>query len=194
MSRPELQAQRIDPVEPPYDAEIQARFDRIMPPGVPPLLLFRVLARDARLYQRLAAGSLLDPGHLSLRQRELVIDRVTALCGSEYEWGVHVAFFGAKAGFSAAQLASLVHGDAADPCWSPEDSLLIEVVDSLDRQRDIGDALWQRAQARFSDAAMMEIMMLAGFYRSVSYLTKAMRLPLEPYAAGFPAAPSQAGG
>jgi hypothetical protein len=30
---------------------------------------------------------------LSMRQREIVINRVTALCGCEYEWGVHIAFF-----------------------------------------------------------------------------------------------------
>jgi hypothetical protein len=29
---------------------------------------------------------------LSLRHRELLILRTTALCGAEYEWGVHVRF------------------------------------------------------------------------------------------------------
>ena len=77
-------------------------FDRIMPPGAPPLALFTTLARDARLFERLRGGALLDKGHLTLRQREVVIDRVTALSGSEYEWGVHVAFFGKKAGLDAA--------------------------------------------------------------------------------------------
>jgi hypothetical protein len=31
----------------------------------------------------------------------------------------------------------------------------------------------------------MEVLMLAGFYRTVSYLTNALRLPLEDYAARF---------
>jgi hypothetical protein len=26
-----------------------------------------------------------------MREREIVIDRVTASCGAEYEWGVHVS-------------------------------------------------------------------------------------------------------
>ena len=30
---------------------------------------------------------------LSLREREIVIDRVCARCGCAYEWGVHVAAF-----------------------------------------------------------------------------------------------------
>lgn len=84
---------RIEPARPPYSPEIQAALDRIMPPGVPPLVLFTTLARDSRLYERFRNGGLLDKGHLTLRQRETVINRITALSGSEYEWGVHVAFF-----------------------------------------------------------------------------------------------------
>ena len=38
---------------------------------------------------------------LSLRHRELLILRTTARCGAEYEWGVHVQVFAAKAGLSA---------------------------------------------------------------------------------------------
>jgi hypothetical protein len=33
---------------------------------------------------------------------------------------------------------------------------------------------------------MLELLLLAGFYRTVSYLTNALRLPPEPYAARFP--------
>ena len=44
---------RIAPAPPPYAPDVQATFDRLMPPGVPPLVLFTTLARDARLYERL---------------------------------------------------------------------------------------------------------------------------------------------
>ena len=84
---------RVEPVVPPYPPELQAIFDRVMPPGVPPLSLFTTLARVPRVYERFRAGSLLDRGPLSLRHREIVIDRTCARCGCAYEWGVHVAFF-----------------------------------------------------------------------------------------------------
>jgi hypothetical protein len=64
-----------------------------MPPGVPPLLLFTTLARVPRIYDRFRAASLLDRGPVSLRYREIVIDRTCARCGCAYEWGVHVALF-----------------------------------------------------------------------------------------------------
>jgi alkylhydroperoxidase family enzyme len=177
---------RISPAEPPFAPEIQERLDRLMPRGVAPLALFTTLARDKRLFQRFMAGGLLDGGHLTLRQREIIIDRVTALCGCEYEWGVHIAFFAKRAGLDQDQIASTVTGGAADRVWSHEDRLLLTVCDALHRGCDIDDANWAALQQRFSAEAILEILMLAGYYRTVSYLSNALRLPLEPYGARFP--------
>jgi alkylhydroperoxidase family enzyme len=177
---------RIPPAEPPFDPQIQERLDRVMRPGVPPLVLFTTLARDKRLFERFMGGGLLDRGHLTLRQREIVIDRTTGLCGSEYEWGVHVALFGERAGLTSEQIRVLANKSVEDAEWAPDEQALIAACDALHANCDIGDDLWQRLQNHFSNEAIMEILMLAGFYHTVSYLTNALRLPLEPYAARFP--------
>ena len=174
---------RIAPADPPYAPEVQARFDALMPPGMAPLVLFRVLARDLRLFQRFMGAGLLDKGHLTLRQREIVIHRVSARCGSEYEWGVHAAIFAERAGLGPEQLRSIVYGGPADACWSPEDALIIRFCDALHADCTVGDALWTELGAVFSEAALLELLLLAGFYRTVSYLTNALRLPPEPFAA-----------
>jgi alkylhydroperoxidase family enzyme len=187
MSRFMSQSPRIAPADAPYPAEVQARFDALMPPGIAPLVLFRVLARDQRLFQRFMGGGLLDKGHLTLRQREIVIHRVTAQCGSEYEWGVHAAFFAKRAGFDSEALRSTVHGGADDACWSVEDGLLIRFCDALQAACSVEDALWDELRAVFSEEAVLELLLLAGFYRTVSTLTNTLRLPPEPFAARFPA-------
>jgi alkylhydroperoxidase family enzyme len=179
---------RIAPAAPPFPVAVQERLDRIMPPGVPPLTLFTSLARDVRLFERFMAGSLLDKGHLTLRQRELVIDRITALSGSEYEWGVHIAFFGPRVGLTAAETRALVHGGSADPVWSEEDRLLLEACENLHATCRIDDTLWERLLARFTDLALVELVMLAGQYRMVSYLTNVLRLEPETFAPRFPPA------
>jgi hypothetical protein len=69
---------RIAPLEPPYATDIQQQFDRIMR-GAAPLMLFRVIAGHSRAWEKFRAGSLLDRGPLSLREREIVIDRTCAL-------------------------------------------------------------------------------------------------------------------
>ena len=177
---------RIAPATPPYPDDVQTWLDRTMPPGMPPLTLFTTLAREPRLLRKFFSAGLLDRGHLTLHQREIVIDRVTASCGSEYEWGVHVALFATRAELSAAQIASLARGTADDACWSAEDRCLIRMCDALHGQCTIDDGLWNELKAAFSDEAMLELLMLAGFYRTVSYLTNALRLPLEDDAARFP--------
>ncbi|MET0335869.1 MAG: carboxymuconolactone decarboxylase family protein [Rhizobacter sp.] len=179
---------RIAAATPPFLPEVQGAIDRIMPPGMPPLVLFTTLARDPRLFGKFFAGSLLDRGHLTLRQRELVIDRTTALCGSEYEWGVHVLGFAQRVGLTPEQVASTARGHADDACWSDDDRVLIRLCDELHHGCDVSDTLWAELSARFSEEACLELLMLAGFYRTVSYLTNALRLPLEPGAARFPAA------
>src|SRR5215472_12664248 len=120
---------RVDPVTPPYAPDVQAVFDKIMPAGVPPLTLFTTLARVPRIYNRFRAGSLLDRGPVSLRHREIVIDRTCARCGCGYEWGVHVEFFAGRAALTPEQLRATAHGGANDPAWTYEDRLLIRMVD-----------------------------------------------------------------
>ena len=179
-------AARIAAATPPYSSDIQEQLDRVMGPGRAPLVLFTTVARDKRLFDRFFSGGLLDRGHLTLRQRELVIDRTTALCRSEYEWGVHISIFAAKVGLTGDQVRSLAHGGAEDSCWSASDALLIRLCDELHQTANVSDDLWTALRKEHSDEAMLELLMLAGFYHTVSYLANALRLPLEPDGSHFP--------
>ena len=176
---------RIAPLAPPYPPEIQAQFDRIMR-GAPPLVLFRVMAGHARAWDKFRAGGLLDPGPLSLRQREIVIDRTCALTGCEYEWGVHVAIFAGPARLSEEEVHATVRGDATSPCWSPAEQALIAAVDALYHRATLSDAEFAALAAHYDEAKMFEIILLCGFYRTVSYLASAFALPLEETATRFP--------
>src|SRR3954470_13060984 len=97
---------RIAPAQAPYPPAIAKTLDQLRTPGDQALSLFRTLARDERLFTRFTRAGLLDPGHLSLREREIVIHRICALNGCGYEWGVHAALFAEAAGLDAEQLAA----------------------------------------------------------------------------------------
>jgi alkylhydroperoxidase family enzyme len=179
---------RVEPVTPPYAPDLQAVFDKIMPPGVPPLSLFTTLARVPRIYERFRAGSLLDRGPVSLRHREIVIDRTCARCGCAYEWGVHVAFFGERVALSPQQIRATVRGDANDPAWSGEESLLIRLVDELHDSADISNQLWNDLAKTFSLEQLFELIALVGFYHTVSFFANGTRLRAESFAATPPEA------
>jgi len=180
---------RIAPANEPYPADIATALARIMPAGVAPLVLFRTMARNPRVFEKMFAGGLLDKGALSLRQREVVIDRTTARLGAEYEWGVHIAFFAEKVGFDAASIAATVHGPADAPCWSADERALLAAVDDLVDRRTIGDAAWTALTAHFDEAQILEIVALVGYYHTISLLCRALDLPLESHAARFPPPP-----
>jgi alkylhydroperoxidase family enzyme len=174
---------RIAPATPPFAPEIAGALDAVMQ-GRPPLILFTTLARNPRVFQRFMAGGLLDKGSISLREREIMIDRTTARCCSEYEWGVHVAFFAKAAGLSDAEvLTTTVPGDRT---WSGRDRLIVRLADALHENATVDDGLWSDLEAEFSGEQLLELIVLAGFYHTVSFLTNALALPLEAGAARFP--------
>ncbi len=176
---------RIAPLDPPYAPDIQEQFDRIMR-GAPPLTLFRVMARHKRAWDKFRAGGLLDRGPLDLRQREIVIDRTCALTGCEYEWGVHVAVFAAPAHLTDEEVRATVHEGADAPCWTSAERTLIAAVDALHHRATLSEGEFKSLSAHYDDDQILEIMLLCGFYRTVSYLANGLALPLEEKAARFP--------
>jgi alkylhydroperoxidase family enzyme len=178
---------RIQPIDPPYSEETQRLFDLVMPPGVPPLQLFRVMARSARLFPRFMRGGVLDRGPVDPRDREVVIHRTTALCGAEYEWGVHVAAFGRPLGLGEDVLRALLDGDADDPALAPRQAALVRLCDELHRSARISAPTWDALERHFDHEQILELIYTAGLYHAVSFLVNGLELDLEPMAARFEA-------
>jgi alkylhydroperoxidase family enzyme len=177
---------RMAPLNPPYVPEVQEAFDRVMR-GAPPLMLFRVLAGNARAWEKFRAASLLDRGPLTLREREIVIDRTCALNDCEYEWGVHVTTFANAAKFTDEQVRATVLEEADAPCWSTAEQVLIATVDALHLNATLSDTEFKTLSSHYDDAKIFEIILLCGFYRTVAYFANGLAMPLEPNMARFPA-------
>jgi alkylhydroperoxidase family enzyme len=178
---------RIAPASPTYAAAVAEDLSALMPPGMPPIALFRTMAKNPRLLHKLRLGNLLDRGSISLRQRELVILRTSALCQAEYEWGVHVSYFGPKAGFDAEQLYATRWLTADAPCWQPDEALLVRLCDELHGSAQVSERLWQALRAAFREDQLLELLTLAGFYHAIAFVLNGCGVALEPWAARFPA-------
>jgi alkylhydroperoxidase family enzyme len=171
---------RLQPLEPPYDEE-QAEVLELLGP---PISLFRVLARRPHLARGVSGWGryyLSRQSALTLRQRELVIDRVVARCRADYEWGVHISVFAEKVGLTAAQVRSLARGAPDDPCWTdPHDRALLQAVDRLHDTHDLDDEAWAALVDGVGDDGALDVLLLAGWYHAISYAVRALRLPMEP--------------
>ncbi len=180
---------RISPLEPPHDAEVEDVLRPMMPPGVPPIALFRTFAHNLPMTRAMhgwGGYELSRELSLDLRTRELVIDRTCARCGAEYEWGVHVAFFADAADLTPAQITSLTHGGPADDCWSdPRERAIIEAVDQLHDTSTIDDRLWDELAGHLDEAQLLDLLLLCGWYHAISFVARAAGVPFEVVAPRF---------
>lgn len=179
---------RIAPLDPPYDEDVQKSLEKLMPPGIEPLRIFRTLVhnRDMADRMRVFASGLLNKGSLEPNHREIVLHRTCARCCAEYEWGVHAVFYAQQLGWSDAKLAATVHGSAEDSVWTPEESLLIRLADELHDSATISDDLWAGLAAHWSEEQIVELLMVAGMYHLISYVCNGLRIEHEAFAPRFP--------
>jgi alkylhydroperoxidase family enzyme len=179
---------RIAPMSPPYEPDVGERLKAMMPPGVPPIGLFRTFVKNLPMTHAMAdwgAYELSKQLSLSMRDREILIDRTCARCGAEYEWGVHVLFFADRVGLSPEQVTSLTHGSADDPWWPARERLLIRAADALHDSADLDDGLWDELSVELSDQQVLDLLFLCGWYHAISYVAQAVRVELEAGAPRF---------
>lgn len=180
--------ERIGPIESPYDPEVAEELAAMMPPGVEPLRLFRTLARNPRILRKIRSGNLLDRGALERIHRELAILRTCARCRSEYEWGVHVAVFGRRYGIPEDKLAGTALWDSQDPRWSQSERVIVRLADELHDTATVSNDLWAELESHFRPDQIVELLVLVGFYHTISFVTNGLSIELEEGGERFPTA------
>jgi 4-carboxymuconolactone decarboxylase len=151
----------------------------------PPLNIFRTLARNEPLSKGFLelGGHLLGGGVLPVREREIVILRTGFRSGSEYEFGQHTRI-GRKGGLTDDEIGWLA--DSGMSQWSTDDAALVRLVDELCDDNIVSDGTWEALKARWTEAELLELLVLAGFYRLVSGMLNSVGVALEPSTPGWP--------
>ena len=149
------------------------------------LNIFRTLSRNHDLYKGFLAlgGHLLGGSGLPAREREIVILRTGFRAGSEYEFGQHTRI-GAAVGLTDAEIARLA--DAGDGTWTDDDAALVAMVDDLCADDVVSEATWKQLTTRWTEEQLLELLVLAGYYRLVSGLLNSVGVALEPDTPGWP--------
>jgi alkylhydroperoxidase family enzyme len=151
----------------------------------PPLNIFRTLAHNRPLSKgfRTLGAHLLSGGVLPAREREIVILRVGWRAGSEYEFGQHTVI-GKSAGLTDEEVARLADAGAGE--WAPEDQALVSLADEICEDDVASDQTWRALKERWNDAELLELLVLAGYYRLVSGMLNSVGVALEPATPGWP--------
>ena len=94
---------------------------------------------------------------------------------------MHVQVFAEKAGLTGDQLRSVTSGSPDDACWTdPADRAVLHAADVLDRDCDLTDADWIWLTSHVGEEGAVDTLLICGWYRAISYLARATRLPAEP--------------
>jgi alkylhydroperoxidase family enzyme len=151
-----------------------------------PLNIFLTLAKHEPLFTAFGQlGGYLLGRHATIprRERELVILRVGWRSGSDYEFGQHTVI-GKQVGLTDDEVTRLA-SDCVDG-WSDEDAALLAMADELCANNEVSDSTWARLANRWSEQQLLELLILAGFYRLVSGFLRSVRVQREPGTPGFP--------
>lgn len=149
------------------------------------LNIFRTLAHNPALSEafQVLGGHLLRDGLVDARQREIVILRVGWRCGSEYEFGQH-SRIGQAVGLTSEEVARLA--GVGTGSWDPAEQLLIDLADELCSGDMVSDKTWAGLAERYGSPELLELLVLAGYYRLVSGMLNSVGVPLESQTVGWP--------
>ena len=182
---------RIEPLAEPTGeaAELLAAGLKI---GERPVNILATLAKHPKLLKRfnLLGGFLLNKGMLPAREREIVILRVGWKSRSVYEFGQHT-IIGRAAGLTDDEIARVARPGTEG--WGDDDRLLVAMADELCDANVVGDATWSGLAARWSEPELLELVVVAGFYRLVSGFLNTVGVRLDDGVPGWPDGATPAG-
>jgi alkylhydroperoxidase family enzyme len=150
-----------------------------------PLNIFLTLAKNPPLFDVFTrfGSHLLFKGEVPAREREIVILRVGWRSQSEYEFGQHTVI-GKQAGLTDDEVTRLARTGTKG--WSDADAALVRLADELCVDNVVSDETWHALSETWSEPQLLELLMLAGYYRLVSGVLNSAGVSLEPATPGWP--------
>src|SRR5262249_22288144 len=121
-------------------------------------------------------GHLLYGTTLTDRQRELVILRVAAARGADYEWGQHVVL-GQEAGLTKEEIGAIKRGEASS--FSALDAAILMAVDELVADAAITEATWTALAEHLDEKQLLDLIFTVGGYETLAMAMRSCEMPLD---------------
>jgi alkylhydroperoxidase family enzyme len=137
-----------------------------------------ILIRHAELYKAHleVAQKFLSDCEMDIRDRELAILRIAWLSQAPFEWGSHVRI-AKRNGITSAEIEQVIEGSSASR-WSKHDRAIVRAMEELHFDSMITDGTWADLQEFYNDKKLIELVILAGQYKTVAYYQNSLRLPM----------------
>jgi alkylhydroperoxidase family enzyme len=132
---------------------------------------------------------MLEGERVPLRQRVIVALRVGWRTRALYEFAQNQRR-APRVGLTPADVGRLA-SDQPGAGFSGADALVVQLVDELCAGDAIADATWTQAAGHWDAPALLELVMLIGFYRMLAGVLNAAGIQPEPGIPGWPAGSAQ---
>lgn len=149
------------------------------------LSALEIMIRHAELYKAHleVAKKYLSDCELNVRDRELAILRIGWLSQAPFEWGAHVKI-ARRNGVTSKEIEQAIVGSSATG-WNKRDRAIVRAMEELHFDSMISDDTWADLQEFFNDKKLIELVILAGQYKTVAYYQNSLRLPLPDTSKGL---------
>lgn len=122
-------------------------------------------------------GHVLFATTITPRQRELLVLRVAAVRGSEYEWAQHAVLAG-DVGMTEDETARVAEGPDA-PGWAPLDRALVAAADELILDARISDETWRVLAAELDEQQLLDVVFTVGAYDTLAMMLRTFDVELD---------------
>lgn len=163
-------------LEPPVRRHAAAPRDPARPKGLNVLGTLAHHPELTRAFHTLT-GHVLFATTVSPRQRELLVLRVAAIRGCDYEWAQHVVL-AADAGLTDAEIDRLRVGPTA-PGWTGIEGALVAAVDELLHDACLTDATWAALATELDTQQLMDVVFTVGTYDTLAMAMLSFGTPLD---------------
>ena len=170
---------RVPYVSRPADPITEEVFEIFDQEGRAPIALYQALANSPKLlraYSTLAKG-LRYEADTPRELREIVILRIGQLTGSEYEWAHHRKM-AADAGVPEEKVAELDRWRQSE-LFDPRERAALRCADEM-HDLALSDEGFRELSEVFTNAEVVEIVLLVAFYETVARVIQALGLEVEP--------------
>jgi alkylhydroperoxidase family enzyme len=170
---------RVPYVSQPADPITEEVFEIFDQEGRAPIALYQALANSPKLlraYSTLAKG-LRYEADTPRELREIVILRIGQLTGSEYEWAHHRKM-AADAGVPEEKVTGLQRWRESE-LFDPRERAALRCADEM-HELALSDEGFRELGEVFTNAEVVEIVLLVAFYETVARVIQALGLEVEP--------------
>ncbi len=122
-------------------------------------------------------GYILFASTLAPRERELLVLRVAAVRGSDYEWRQHAILAG-DAGLDEDEVARIAEGPDA-PGWPALDAAMVRAVDELIGDGAVSDATWRVLAGELDSQQLMDLVFTVGAYEVLAMALRSFDVELD---------------